>query len=195
MKIQAIIFDFFGVIYDDPIAPLLASMSPHKIAAIKVICQKLDLGQIDYKQYVDHIALTLEVPSNELRNCFEKTQPRREVIALLRKISAQIPLALLSNAASEEVRPRLQSCGIAPLFKEVLISAEIGRAKPDPEIFLLCCKRLGLAPQSCLFIDDRSANVIAAKQLGMQTMLFKNSPGLQSKISKYCPSLMLDFDQ
>jgi FMN phosphatase YigB (HAD superfamily) len=174
----------------------MKSPAPRTPLHLEVVFRR-NYARTDTAGVLKNISLSgafLELESHDFRQD-EKVNLTFVVGSRERKISAQIPLALLSNAASEEVRPRLQSCGIAPLFKEVLISAEIGRAKPDPEIFLLCCKRLGLAPQSCLFIDDRSANVIAAKQLGMQTILFKNSPGLQSKISKYCPSLMLDFDQ
>jgi putative hydrolase of the HAD superfamily len=52
----------------------------------------------------------------------------------------------------------------------VIDSSKVGMRKPDPEIYLLTCSRLGVAPERCLFIDDLLCNVEAANALGMQTI-------------------------
>lgn len=53
------------------------------------------------------------------------------------------------------------------LFDAVVISGEVGLRKPDPEIFLLTARRLGLRPPQCVFVDDLAINVRGAAAVGM----------------------------
>lgn len=55
----------------------------------------------------------------------------------------------------------------AGLFDAVVISGEVGLRKPDPEIFLLTARRIGLRPQQCVFVDDLAVNVRGAGAVGM----------------------------
>ncbi|WP_019819220.1 HAD-IA family hydrolase [Saccharomonospora saliphila] len=71
--------------------------------------------------------------------------------------------ALVSNAASGgEVRARLTG-----RFDTLVFSGEVGCAKPDPEIYLMAARRLGLAPGDCVFVDDAYGNVAGAVATGM----------------------------
>ncbi|MFR9725778.1 HAD-IA family hydrolase [Streptomyces sp. MS19] len=89
-----------------------------------------------------------------------------EVAALLRAARAVVPVALLSNATT-----RLESDLAATLppglADEVVNTARIGVAKPDPAAFLAAADRLGVPPRRCLFADDSAANVAAARRTGM----------------------------
>jgi len=53
------------------------------------------------------------------------------------------------------------------LFDAVVISGEVGARKPDPEIYLLTARRLGLPPDACVFVDDLAVNVRGAAAVGM----------------------------
>jgi epoxide hydrolase-like predicted phosphatase len=55
----------------------------------------------------------------------------------------------------------------AGLFDAVVISGEVGLRKPDPEIFRLTARRIGLPPRRCVFVDDLAANVRGAAAVGM----------------------------
>jgi putative hydrolase of the HAD superfamily len=55
----------------------------------------------------------------------------------------------------------------AGLFDAVVISGEVGLRKPDPEIFLLTARRIGLRPRQCVFVDDLAVNVRGARAVGM----------------------------
>ncbi|HEX3646811.1 MAG TPA: HAD-IA family hydrolase [Pseudonocardiaceae bacterium] len=67
--------------------------------------------------------------------------------------------ALVSNADSLDVPDGL--------FDTVVISGEVGVAKPDRRIFQLAAERLGLEPAECVFVDDLAGYVLAAVQVGM----------------------------
>jgi len=72
--------------------------------------------------------------------------------------------ALLSNSWGCEEYPRADFPG---LFDTVVISAEVGMRKPEPEIFVHAAATLGLEPAECVFIDDVAANIAAAVACGM----------------------------
>ena len=58
------------------------------------------------------------------------------------------------------------------LFEDVLISAEVGLVKPQPEIFRLACERFGISAEESVFIDDTPANAEAAYYVGMRAVVF-----------------------
>lgn len=53
------------------------------------------------------------------------------------------------------------------MFDTVVISGEVGMRKPEPGIFELVLRRMGLAADECVFIDDMAHNVVAAQQAGL----------------------------
>jgi HAD superfamily hydrolase (TIGR01509 family) len=63
-------------------------------------------------------------------------------------------------------------------FDSLLLSCDLGVAKPDPEIFHRACRIAGAEPSRCFFVDDTRVNVDAARTLGFQTHWFRGVPGL-----------------
>jgi FMN phosphatase YigB (HAD superfamily) len=55
-------------------------------------------------------------------------------------------------------------------------------AKPDPRIFRLACEALGVAPAELVFFDDIPGHVEAARQLGIQALLFTGNAAAISEI-------------
>jgi putative hydrolase of the HAD superfamily len=100
-----------------------------------------------------------------------------EVMATVARIGREMPVALLSNA-HDCLRSDLASFGIAGLFVEVVCSAEEGLAKPDPELFDLTCRRLGVEPDQMLFVDDRRENIEGAQAAGLRAELFVDASQL-----------------
>ena len=86
--------------------------------------------------------------------------------------AAGIRTAVLSNGI-REVLARLDAERPLPArFDVVVISFEVGCAKPDPEIFQITLDRLGVAADRALFVDDRQENIDAAGRLGIETLHF-----------------------
>jgi epoxide hydrolase-like predicted phosphatase len=56
----------------------------------------------------------------------------------------------------------------------VVDSCEVGLRKPDPAIFLLTCERLGVSPQSAVFLDDTRRHVAAAREVGMRGIVVRD---------------------
>jgi putative hydrolase of the HAD superfamily len=98
-------------------------------------------------------------------------------VALIRALRPSYRLAVLSNSDTT-LRSRLsQGLGIGSLFDEIVCSAEVGCAKPEPAIYALACGRLGLSPPTCVFVDDSEPNVRAAEAVGMRGVLHRVDRG------------------
>ena len=67
-------------------------------------------------------------------------------------------------------------------FEGMVISGREGVVKPGRQIFDLLCERYSVRPQDAVFIDDSSANVVAATTLGFDALLFDNSELLRQQL-------------
>jgi putative hydrolase of the HAD superfamily len=80
--------------------------------------------------------------------------------------------AFLSNGVPPVMARIRQDRPLADWFDVVVVSYEVGLAKPDPRIFALCLERLGVEAASTLFVDDRAVNTASATAVGLQTLTF-----------------------
>ncbi|MHA1529666.1 MAG: HAD family hydrolase [Alphaproteobacteria bacterium] len=69
-------------------------------------------------------------------------------------------------------------------FRDVVVSGEERRIKPDPAIYRVCLERNGLAPRDCIFIDDSPRNVAAADALGIDGILFTDPETLRRDLGE-----------
>ena len=89
----------------------------------------------------------------------------REVLV---ELGRRGPLGLVTNGISLVQRGRLAAAGIDDLFAAVLISEEIGIAKPDPRFFEAACAAIGRAPFEVLCVGDNPrADVEGAMAAGI----------------------------
>jgi len=98
-----------------------------------------------------------------------------DLVRYITHLRSHYKIALLSNSflgAREREQARYQFQDLAEV---IIYSHEVGWQKPDPRIYQLTCERLALPPQATVFLDDREPNIIAARQLGMQGILFVNT--------------------
>ncbi|MFE3290604.1 HAD-IA family hydrolase [Rhodococcus sp. NPDC059234] len=75
--------------------------------------------------------------------------------------------AILSNDPGGPAAAGLRELGEGRLVDTVVLSGDVGLAKPDPRIFRLTARRLDLEPGDCVFVDDLVANVRGAVVAGM----------------------------
>lgn len=80
-------------------------------------------------------------------------------------------LALLSNAP-HEVADAVDAAEFAAMFEQRIFSCRLGLVKPEPAIYARALELLGANPADVVFVDDRPANVEAARELGISAQLF-----------------------
>ena len=80
-------------------------------------------------------------------------------------------VALLSNAGFDFSDPFRHS-PMAEFFEAMFVSAELGLIKPDPEIYRVTARELGISLEHMVFIDNKKINVDAAVALGVTGHVF-----------------------
>jgi len=87
---------------------------------------------------------------------------------VLESLSGRLPLALVTNGLREVQRGRIEGQGLEPFFRCILISEEIGIAKPDPAFFREACRRLEVEPAAALCVGDNPvADIRGAMDAGL----------------------------
>ncbi len=95
------------------------------------------------------------------------------MVALLAELDATgVRLACLSNDVSEWSKLLRERFGLSEYITDWVISGDIGVRKPAPEAFATLSRRLDVIPERILLIDDREANVAAARTAGLQALRF-----------------------
>lgn len=86
-----------------------------------------------------------------------------ETLAALREKGCKLAI----GSSSKNAPVILQRVGLEGYFDAVADGNGIVKSKPDPEVFLLAARMLGVAPSECLVVEDAAAGIVAAKRGGM----------------------------
>ena len=116
----------------------------------------------------------------------EMMLPMQRSIALLHELAERrVPLFALSNWAAETFERTHTLFPFLSAFDGLVISGQIGLAKPDPRIFRHLLDRHGLSAGETLFVDDRASNVEAARALGIEGLLFEGPTSLRAALVQH----------
>jgi putative hydrolase of the HAD superfamily len=77
-----------------------------------------------------------------------------ETLEVLKHWSARLPLALVTNGASRLQRDKLAVTGLKPYFTTVIVSEEVGVAKPDPAPFQAALRELDLPSDHVVMVGN-----------------------------------------
>lgn len=194
--IEILVFDLFGVLIsfdDDLVTARLARHCAdrtdaferlHKLTARHdVITGATTLPQVHH-ELVDTYGLTLTCPEFEAAWLEPYHQPIVDMAELVEVLSRHYRLVLLSNVDRDywqvvkAMHPELEH------FEYLLVSCDLGRAKPDPEVFRHVCQLTDTEPEQCFFVDDTAHNVEAAQALGFHGHVFRSVPELREVLEQ-----------
>lgn len=113
---------------------------------------------------------------------FGKSWIDTELVEYVRSISEEIPTSIFTNCDIEEKDLILEQLGDNHPFSHIITSAEIGFIKPDSTAFLRMLTIVDAAPKECLFIDDSTRNVIAARGLEIEGVVYSGLDRLKEII-------------
>ena len=196
-SIKAIIFDFGRVISAQKPDALFGSyeselgLTPGTINQIMFESQAWRdalVGRISATEFWYAIGPALGLESCRMIDEFRKRYHADEsidegVLNLIRQLHGGYKLAVLSNHPPG-LAQWLSDWEILNLFDVVYCSGDEGMAKPDPAVYNLTLKRLGILPHESIFIDDTSGHVKAAQSLGMHGILFTESELLKLELNR-----------
>lgn len=135
-----------------------------------------DRGTLTLDQVVDALCAlhgcTPEVARAYVREAIDRQEPVRATERLVGELKrAGYRLYVLSNMSREFI-DFLRCADVYALFDGEVVSCEEGTVKPEPRIYRILLDRYGLDPAQTLFIDDRAANIAAAREAGIDGFLF-----------------------
>jgi putative hydrolase of the HAD superfamily len=74
-------------------------------------------------------------------------------------------LGIIANTITEsEIPDWLETDGLTGYFKTVLLSSKLGIRKPNPEIYLEAARRVGVAPEKCVYVGDNPVRDVEGVQ-------------------------------
>ena len=99
-------------------------------------------------------------------------------------VEQEIPTFAITNFSWEKWMTCLPEWPFLEKFDGVIVSGLEGLVKPDPRLYRVFCERYGLAPESCVFIDDSEPNVVSARKFGMHAIHFTTPETARAELIK-----------
>ena len=97
----------------------------------------------------------------------EQVDGRPGAVELVERLRGHTRLGLASNSPRALVDTALATAGIADAFDAIVTSDDVMQPKPAPDLYLLACERLGVAPEDALALEDSPSGITAAKAAGL----------------------------
>lgn len=190
-QIDAVLFDFSGVITSSPWPALQASaggdlefiVGPyHEDTDHPWHC--LERGELTIEEWVaamqvvaDETGRTLDLAP--LQSLLGDLTVHDDVVATIGALRAEgYRTALVTNNVREGASAWRAKIPVDDLFDAVIDSSSVGMRKPDPAIFAYSLDVLGgVAPHRAVFLDDVEGNIAGARRAGLHTILVDDPPG------------------
>ena len=89
-------------------------------------------------------------------------------------VEAGVPYCVASSGSHERIRVGHRKTGLDAWFRDenVFSAEDVGRGKPEPDLFLHAAARMGVAPERCVVVEDSRLGVQAAVAAGMDVYGF-----------------------
>lgn len=203
--IKAIIFDMDGTLVDN---------SPYHREAWKIFCEKYNLSrytELDglFGQTNDFLLpyffekelnqQEIEEYANEKEAIYRdiyapKIEPIDGLFGFLEKLKAKpLKLAVATSANKDNVDFVLNKIKVQQYFQCVVDESYVSKGKPDPEIFLVCANKLGVAPNECVVFEDSVYGVEAACKAGMKVIGLETT--VKAELLKKADFVIHDYTQ
>jgi len=195
-EIKAVIFDWGGVLIDDPAQGLMQycadKLSVSKEDYIKAhnrFAQDFQKGLISEENFWAKVCRELGKPTPGITSLWSSAfrsvySPRTEVFSVVSLLHNNgYRTALLSNTEVPTMQffHELQY----DMFDVLIFSCAEGTIKPERKIYEITIERLGSMPEQSIFIDDKQEFINAAKQIRINTILFKNIEQVKNELAHF----------
>ncbi|MBN2121670.1 HAD family phosphatase [Candidatus Micrarchaeota archaeon] len=98
----------------------------------------------------------------------EAAKPDESLAKILLKLRGRgMKLAVASSSWKRAIGIVLGGLGIREYFDAVVCGAEVERGKPEPDIFMLAAKKMGVGARDCAVVEDAPSGIRAANTAGM----------------------------
>jgi len=125
-------------------------------------------------------------PDDFKKFMFDQSQPFPDSLAFTGELarSRKYLMAALNNESLEINEYRIKTFRLRDYFEAFFASCYLGVRKPDAGIYKLALKITQREPGECVLIDDRGLNLECARELGMNTIQYKNLAQLREDLAR-----------
>ena len=190
MTIEAVIWDFGGVLTTSPFAAFARFETERGLPAgiirrtnaanhwenawAKFERAEIDIDAFDRLFAAELLALGAEVRGKDVLPLLSGDL-RPEMVESLRRVKAKFKTGCITNnlpanAMGSTSGRTLYVAEVMALFDHIIESAKIGLRKPDPRIYRMMVEALGVEPKACIYLDDLGVNLKPAREMGMTTI-------------------------
>jgi epoxide hydrolase-like predicted phosphatase len=186
MSIKAVFFDNGGVItrteHQAPRQHLAERFGMDYEEIDKVVfgspsAARATVGEITEEEHWLTVMKMLKQPASELERIrdefFAGDVIDIELVNFIRSLKSKYKVGLISNAWSG-LRDYIVREKFDDAFHHMVISAEVGVAKPETKIYHIALEQLDVSPTEAVFVDDFIENIEACEKLGMKGIHFKD---------------------
>ena len=172
---EALLFDIGNVImhfdFTDAGAKFAESSSvdTDPLEVIEPLKQELESGKIAGPEFVDRAskAIGFEGTAEDFTKIWEEVfSPNTPMWETIKGLNGKYPLYLLSNTSDIHKDYLFRDFDIFENFAAGIYSYSARSEKPEPEIYDITIKELGVDPKSTLYIDDLEPNIVAGRLAG-----------------------------
>lgn len=185
-RIKTIIFDCFGVLYDDTFDAFFLRYfgdDAEKLAAAKQADVLANKGIITHAEMIEEFSRLGNVSVEQLKQELDKGTVNTELFDLIKNLKRDYRIGFLSNANDNYLNTLFSPEQVA-LFDAVSISCESGFTKPHPGAYADIVEKLDLRFDESIFIDDREDYCEGARSVGMQAIRYKDVNSLKSELNE-----------
>lgn len=187
MAVKALFFDYDNTLgnrteytyqtFLDAVEDSTPGMDPMERESILQDCMLWDQGGIIGRRYAQEKAeekYGMKWACGDLQEFWYRDQIGNvllfpDTLATLKELKKGYLLGIISDGRSDVQRGKLKACGILDLFDTVVISGDIGREKPAPEIFQKALDSLHVQAEESVYVGDIFLkDVIGAWRMGMK---------------------------
>jgi HAD superfamily hydrolase (TIGR01509 family) len=152
------LFRRYGQVFsmDDKLAVIGASFDHAGAYFAERLAQPRERGSILMQELTDAMQMELE----------RQVAGRPGAVELVERLRGRVRLGLASNSPRRLVDAALRTAGLTDAF-DAIVTSDDAAFKPAPDLYLLACERLGVAPRDALALEDSPSGIAAAKAAGL----------------------------
>lgn len=189
-KLREILLNCDGIIFD--MDGLMIDSEPYHCLAFDKVFQRFGkrLSEEDNTKY--YVGISDKDAAMDMCKRYELPispeelvkQKQDEYLKLLTQVSSQpglfevlqalatkgYKMAIASSSMISEIEAVVGALEIRGYFESICSAQEVKHGKPAPDIFLLAAKKLNVAPNRCLVLEDATSGIIAANHAGMRSI-------------------------
>ena len=179
MSIKAVIFDMDGLLVDsEPVWNEARVAMAARYNKTWTQADHMNVMGVSTDEWIAYMIKRLELtlPPQVVRDevidqmvaMYRRQIPFRPfAVEAVKWAASRYPTALASGSPRQLIDIVTQSAELRGCFQVILTADEVGAGKPDPAVYLETARRLGVAPEACVCLEDSANGVLSGHRAGM----------------------------